>query len=154
MAIKLRLETEEILSAWCAHHLPEIVPLDKYNPSFEELVKQRMDDKCFVFAHGSSNTIFNRVQSKLNYRAWHDTMHLRHCIDFSEEGEAAVAVAQETYARDVMGICERDARLLRLDIELHIKHYYIHRTHPEYQTDMIVDYLLCGDDALEKNYGI
>lgn len=154
MTIKLKSETEDILSAWCVHHLPKIVPLDKYNPSFEELREQRSNGKCYVFAHGSSNTIFNRVQSKLNYRAWHDTMHLWNNLDFSEEGEALVAVAQEDYAREIMGICERDARLLRLDIELHIKHYHIHKTHPEYQTDMIIDYLLCGNDALEKNYGI
>ena len=100
--------------------------------------------------------MFTRRDTIWYYRAWHDTVHLLNNLDFSEKSEYLVARLQGKAAL-ALGISKRDALLLELDIILHIKHYHKYKEHPEYQENMIEDYLLfsCfGYDTLAINYGI
>lgn len=150
--MKVSIETDAYLRLWCKLNLPTIHPLDMYLPTYGEFQLHRKAGKVYVFKHGSQNNIFNRRETIWYYRAWHDTIHFHSGNDFSEESEYKVANLMESEAR-VMGICERDAKLMRLDIELHIMHYHKWKEHPEYQQDLITDYLLLGKKALDKNYG-
>ena len=154
--MKVSLKTEQILKGWCLRNLPKVVPLDKYNPTNEQFKRDRADGNCFVFKNGSHNSIFTRRDTIWYYRAWHDTIHLLNNLDFSEKSEYLVARLQRKAAL-ALGISNRDALLLELDITLHIKHYHKYGEHPEYQENMIEDYLLfsCfGYDTLATNYGI
>jgi hypothetical protein len=123
-----------------------------YLPEYEEFKAHRKAGKVYVFRHGSQNNIFSRRETILYYRAWHDTIHLLTGCDFSEASEYIVA-DHMVHSAIAMGICERDAQLMRLDIILHIKHYHKWKEHPEYQQDLITDYLILGGSALDKNYG-
>jgi hypothetical protein len=151
--MKVSIETESILRKWCRTNIPTIQPLDVYLPSWEDFKAQRAAGKVYVFRHGSQNNIFSRRETIWYYRAWHDTIHLNTNNDFSEESEYRVAKNMEIQAVNTMGISQRDARLMRLDIELHIMHYHKWKEHPEYQQNLITDYLILGKKALDKNYG-
>lgn len=151
--MKVSIDTENKLRDWCMHNLPKVQPIDVYLPSWGKFIKDRMAGKVYVFKHGSQNNIFTRRETIWYYRAWHDSMHLKYGLDFSETSEYQVARFMEHSAVDTLYISKRDARLMRLDIELHIMHYHKWKEHPEYQQDLIEDYLLLGTKALDKNYG-
>jgi len=148
--MKLMQDTEDKLTQWCADNLPPIVPLEKYNPPFEQLKEERNNGQCFVFNGGADfkNTLFSTHAMRYVYRAWHDSLHIASGNAFEYSNEMAVARLQQSEAIK-LGINSRDAYLLRLDLELHIKHYYQHGKHPEYQTDMIAAYLNGEDDVAD-----
>ncbi len=137
----MRLSSHDmlLLHTWCDASLPIITPLAKYNPSFEGLKLDRAEGKCYVFAGGSTDTIFHRElggDCLYEYRAWHDSMHLLHNLDFSYESELKLAEVLHAAAL-AMGISTRGAGLIKLDLQLHIMHYYKHKQHPDDQLAMI-----------------
>ena len=140
--IQLYRQTEDILLQWCEDNLPPIVPLEAYNPPFETMQAQRKDGLCYVFRDGAKthNTIFSSRKAIHAYRAWHDTIHNDYNLDFNYDGEMMVARLQESLAKE-LGIQPCDALMLKLDTMLHIKHYYQWQEHPEYQAQMIRDYV-------------
>lgn len=151
--MRVSIETEDKLRDWCRNNIPRVQPIDVYLPSWNEFRANREAGEVFVFKHGSQNNIFTRRETIWYYRAWHDSMHLKYGLNFSEASEYQVARFMEYNATEVLCTSSRDAKLMRLDIELHIKHYHKWKEHPEYQQDLITDYLLLGEEALDKNYG-
>ena len=149
--LKVSRETDRIIKQWCSDNLPKINALEKYNPPFEKLKEERANGVVNVFGGGSVNTIFNDLDTTIYYRAWHDTMHLKYNKDFSKSSELFMAVAQEEEAI-LMGICPRDAELIKLDLHLHISYYYQHKKHPEFQHKMIADWFDQGDSVIKNIY--
>jgi hypothetical protein len=71
-------------------------------------------------------------------------------LDFSYESELKLA-GLLYYEAKLMGMSEKDANLIRLDLSLHIQHYYKHNKHPEDQVTMINNALIYGiPKTLEK----
>lgn len=151
--IKVSTTVDNVLKSWCSRNLGQIVPLDKFNPlTLEELKESRKDGKVRVYAHGSNNTVFNRDETKLYYRAWHDSMHIHFDLDFSRESELKIASLQ---AKELLklGVTPWDAYVVMLDLKLHIEHYYLHKCHPEYQGDMIAHVIMQGENYTLPNFG-
>ncbi len=151
--VKVNYAVDKVLKEWCKRNLGEIVPLDKFNPlSLQELKDSRKDGKVYVFAHGSKHTIFNRQDTVLYYRAWHDSMHIKFDLDFSKDNELKIA---ELQAKELLklGVTPWDAYLVMLDLKLHIEHYYLYKCHPEYQGDMVAHVLMQGDNYTLPNFG-
>jgi len=151
MKLRLSEESAKILVRWCHVNLPKIQPLEKYNPSFAELISDRAQGNVYVFGGGSKNTIFHLDgwDCLYEYRAWHDSVHLQHNLDFSQESE--MLVAQKLYeAALAMGMHGRDARLIRTDLEAHITHYYHWKKHPERQIALIRRALFVGVEEAVK----
>ena len=150
--MKISSDTETILINWCNDNLPAIEPLDHYNPTFEKLKEQRKQGIVQVFKGGASywNTIFSCHAMRYYYRAWHDSLHIITRTPFTFRGELYIAKMQNVIGRQ-LGICEKDAKLLELDLELHIRHYYQWGKHPEYQVQMIDEYRRYGYSVLKLN---
>ncbi len=151
MQARLSLGAGLILVQWCRKNLPRIEPLEKYSPTFKGLKEDRAQGKCYVFAGGSDDTIFHDPRGDwaghclYEYRAWHDSVHLQYNLDFSYESELLLAACLENEAL-AMGMSAHDARLIKLDLQLHIKHYYMYNKHPENQVAMVNYALLYGID--------
>lgn len=151
--LKVSYNVDKILKEWCKRNLGKIIAKDWYNPtSLEELVEDRLNGDVFVYAHGSKNTIFNQEDTKLYYRAWHDTLHIKYNVGFNTDEE--LLIAEKQYEELIkLGVTPYDAYLVKLDLILHIKHYYKYKVHPEYQGDLVANYIMYGDKALDRNYG-
>jgi len=146
--------TQQILIDWCVDNLLPIQPLAEYNPeTLAALKKDRMDGVIYVFSGGSKNNIFTSDLAILCFRAWHDEIHIKYNLDFSLDHELIVAALHDKEAIE-MGISKEDAKLLSLDIELHVRHLHKHGVHPEYQTQMLSDYMVVGLECLNNNYGL
>ena len=150
--IALQHKSERILANWDLENLPFIEPLAKYNPTFEQLKEERKAGICRVFNGGARwyRTIFSCHNMRYVYRAWHDSLHIKHNTPFDFKGELHIAAMQEKEAI-ALGIAPYDAKLLRLDLELHIRHYYQHKKHPEFQTRMINDFMNYGYSVIQLN---
>ena len=140
--IKVNPYVDKVLKEWCERNLSVVVPKDWFNPiNLEELKQSRKESgKVFVYAHGSHNTIFNDHETRWYYRAWHDSLHIKHNLELGGDSELELAVVQEQELLK-LGVSPWDAWLVRLDLELHIKHYQQHNKHPEYQGDLIAWYI-------------
>ena len=153
---QLSERTQQVIIDWCAANVPPLVPLKEYNPqTLAALIKDRKDGVAYVFVGGSSqgsNNIFTKNYALYCFRAWHDQIHINYNLDFSLDHELVVAALHEQEAIK-MGISKEDAKLLSLDIDLHVRHLHKHGVHPEYQTQMISDYLVVGLECLNNNYG-
>lgn len=140
------------LRQWCTSNLGPVVTKRRYNPkSLAELIDDRLStDDTYVFGGGSKQTIFNSgVYGNWGvyyYRAWHDSMHIRYGLEFTREDELALAEMLEYVALNELGFTEHSAKLLRVDLELHIKHYYKFNKHPDKQRGMIESYLVYGEE--------
>lgn len=58
-------------------------------------------DPLPVFSGGCEHTIYTCPENNITFRAWHDTIHLRHGLDFSRDGE--LTAAKEHY-RELLAI--------------------------------------------------
>lgn len=139
-ALKLRPETEQFLLDVAPKHFAS-----EDSPTTYETVKAQRDKYGIyhVFSGGSTDTIFTRREVQYAYRAWHDSIHMAMKLDFSKESELQVAKLQEKIALNA-GVSERDAKLLRLDLEAHIEYYYAKGQHPVRQLELIYDCLHRG----------
>lgn len=154
--LKVSKYVDNILKDWCERNLPKIVPIDWFNPKTLDELKQARKNKDYVnvYMHGSSNTIFNRDCTKHYYRAWHDTLHIKHNIPVGGKSEYTLAEIQEEELIK-LGVNPWDAHLVKLDLILHIKHFEKYGKHPEYQGDLVANYLMFGEYvALNKNYSL
>lgn len=143
--MKLSKKTEE----WLLDVAPPHIARPDSPNTFEDVKAQAQTGTFIVFDGGSEDTIFSERKYQYAYRAWHDSIHLCNNIQFGEDDELRVAKLQKEIALEA-GISERDAAILRLDLELHIRHYYDFGCHPVRQTAMISDYLESG--VLKHSY--
>jgi hypothetical protein len=65
--------------------------------TFEELQKvfqHSLINQCHmpVYSGGSTKTIYTSAEGNYAFRFWHDVLHCVHNLDFSYEGESAVAM--------------------------------------------------------------
>lgn len=58
-------------------------------------------DPLPIFSGGCEQTIYSSPENNHTFRAWHDTIHLQHGLDFSREGE--LAAAKEHY-RELLAV--------------------------------------------------
>lgn len=112
-------------------------PLSEYDPEFEQMKEDHRSGTAYVFSGGEcEKTVFGGDKdAQLVYRAWHDTLHIKYDLDFSQESE--LKVAQKIYDELLAAGCKRSAELLSWDLMLHINYYYTHNKHPTRQLDMI-----------------
>jgi hypothetical protein len=152
-AVKLKPESNRLLEKWCLDNLPTIQPLPVYNPPMRQVIQEREYGVVHVFKGGANyqNTIFDSHHTIHCYRAWHDTLHIKHDLPFGGDSEFLLAAIQETEALE-MGICPRDAFLIKVDLICHIEHYNRHKRHPEYQARLILNYLNNGKKAFKTDY--
>ncbi len=141
--IKLLPETE----AWLLRVAPKHFASADSPTTFEAVKKQAEPYGIYhVFNGGSTDTMFSERKYQYAYRAWHDSIHMAHELDFSKESELLVARLQEKIALK-HGINPRDAKILRLDLETHIYYYYAKGEHPVKQIELITDCLNNGLSA-------
>lgn len=140
-SLKLSQKTEQFILDVAPKHFASL----EGSPVTYEAVRTQAERYgiYWVFGGGSDDTIFSCKEVQLAYRAWHDSIHLRHELDFSKESELAVAKLQEIYALRA-GMPERDAMLLRLDLEAHIEYHYAKGEHPVRQLELIADCMKHG----------
>lgn len=138
--VKLLPETEKWLLDIAPRHFASAD-----SPTTYEGVKSQSESYGIyhVFSGGSTDTIFSERGYQYAYRAWHDSIHMAHGLDFSKESELLVARLQESIALKC-GINPRDAKILRLDLEAHIYYYYAKGEHPVKQIELISDCLSNG----------
>lgn len=141
--LKLLPETEQFLLDVAPPHFAS-----PDSPTSYEAVRAQAERYGIyhVFSGGSVDTVFSGRAIQYAYRAWHDSIHLKYNIDFSMESELEVAELQEKIAL-AAGIDPRDAMILRLDLEAHIKYYYAKGEHPDRQIELITDCLANGVEA-------
>lgn len=138
-ALRLSKRTEEILLKLAPKHFAS-----EDSPTTYETVKKQAETGTYhVFSGGSTDTIFSERKYQYAYRAWHDSIHLKHEIPFEMEDELQVARLQEHYALKA-GVDPDDAMMLRYDLECHIRYYYAKGEHPNAQLDLIGDCLRNG----------
>jgi hypothetical protein len=123
-------------------NLGHVKGLAHYNPSFEELKADRSAGRVLVFNGGSTQTMFDASfwQQKeviLNYRAWHDSMHIKYNLDFSLESELKLSFLLTQEAERELGWSKHSALLVGLDLRLHIMHWHLYKKHPERQQEML-----------------
>jgi len=141
--IKLLPKTEQ----WLLDIAPRHFASENSPTSYEAVQKQASLYGIFhVFNGGSTDTIFSSRAVQYAYRAWHDSLHLMKQWDFSHASELKVAILQEAVAIS-WGIDERDAKMLRLDLEAHIEYVYAKGEHPVNQIELIKDCLQNGVQA-------
>lgn len=134
-----------LLIQWVQENLGVVIPLDWYNPTYEELLHHRstIQGAVIVFGGGSKNTIFHGYPHLGDavihaYRAWHDSVHIANNLDFSQASENQLAWLLR-YAAIDMGLSAEGAELIKLDLLLHIQHYYHHKQHPEDQIALVAE---------------
>lgn len=81
------------------------------------------------------------------YRAWHDSMHLEYNLDFTQNSEVQLSYRLASEAVG-LGWSPASCQLVRLDLYLHVRHWYLHHRHPENQRAMLQNYLLHHDFEL------
>jgi hypothetical protein len=140
--MKLQQETEQILLSLAPKHFAS-----EDSPNTYDAVREQAQTGTYhVFSGGSLDTIFSGRKAQYAYRAWHDSIHMANEIDFEMDSELKVARLQEEYALKA-GVNPQDAKMLRYDLECHIRYYYAKGEHPERQLDLIAD---CMRDGIEK----
>lgn len=136
--------------------LGKVQPLDWYNPSFEQLKIDRRNGNIFVFNGGSEHTIFDTEYdaqrwTKMYYRVWHDSMHIKHELDFSQDSERRLASILYHEVFKLLGVgytdlsAQYDANLIKTDLLLHIAHYHKHKLHPDNQRAMLQHFFVTRD---------
>lgn len=64
--------------------------------TLDKITQYYMTNKRLLIWNGASdNTIFNNPQSNLDFRAWHDFIHITENLAFTPEGEKAVCRIQQ-----------------------------------------------------------
>ena len=91
-----------------------------------------------VFNGASSATIYASPSVNFAFRAWHDSLHLAHGLDFSRESELKIA---QFHADQIQG--EYDKRLIYADVAAQVEYYFKHgRYVPEHlQRAIVLEYL-------------
>ena len=88
-------------------------------------------DTLTVWSGASDNTIF--IDPSLNhlFRAWHDSLHIQHNLDFTIQGELLTATIQIEQASRLVG--DRFATLIEAETRQQTLYYAEHGVFPEDQ---------------------
>lgn len=121
-------------------HNLTVIPLDDYDPSFEEMKKDHEAGNGYVFAGGScDDTVFHgNRRAQYLYRVWHDCLHVKYNLGFGKDDELELAKLIRVELENQS--LHHDGKLLCDDLTLHIHYFYNHNKHPMRQLEMIKAY--------------
>lgn len=109
-----------------------------------------------VYDGGCENTIYGAPEYNYMFRAWHDSLHLRHDLDFSVKGELRTALRHQTALMQV-GAPVDVRRAFWADTAGQVQYNEITGEFPTNQVNFVRLYLGIGKDALLKlvaDYGV
>lgn len=91
-----------------------------------------------VWSGASQDTIYGDASVNHAFRAWHDSIHIKQCLPFTLEGEAAVARIQ---ANEIGG---QYADIILAEIDAQAQYFSLHGKFPEHQLNFMLKVLSKG----------
>lgn len=92
-----------------------------------------------VWSGASDNTIWGAPHSNALFRAWHDSLHLRHGLGFDPSHELILAEFQIKEAARVIG--DRFALLVKAEVQGQIEFFKEFNKFPENQLEFTLNYM-------------
>jgi len=95
-----------------------------------------------VWTGASQGTVWGLESSNWHFRAWHDSIHLRHQFDFSKSGELKATEVQCVEASRLVG--DSFASIIEAEVKGQVEHFEKFGRFPENQLEFILEYLRTG----------
>ncbi len=140
MRLKNDVPFSEMLNDWIKRRVKDIpYKLIKENHPFESLKElHKHTGLLHINELFCEDNIFGNKEDNINFRIWHDFIHIKYNLDFTLEGEEACSIIQQ---HELPVGWDFERKLIKIEIEEQTKYRLLSGEFLEHQRQFTIDYL-------------
>lgn len=140
MRLKNNVPFSEMLNDWIKRRVKDIpYKLIKEQHPFESLkALHKHTGLLHINELFCEDNIFGSKEDNINFRIWHDFIHIKYNLDFTLEGEEACSIIQQ---HELPVGWDFERKLIKIEIEEQTKYRLLSGEFPQNQRQFTIDYL-------------
>jgi len=138
---KCEIPISQRLNDWIANRVKDIRWILIDNDLYESELLAQDYNKLKIYSGGNENNIFGGDVGNINFRAWHDQVHIINKLGYSLESEIQVAFLQ---AAELPEDWYEEKLLILIEVIGQITYYKLYNKFPDNQREFTKDILIEG----------
>jgi len=138
---KCEIPISQRLNDWIANRVKDIRWILIDNDLYESELLAQDYNKLKIYSGGNENNIFGGDVGNINFRAWHDQVHIINKLGYSLESEIQVAFLQ---AAELPDDWYEEKLLILTEVIGQITYYKLYNKFPDNQREFTKDILIEG----------